>query len=57
MDVSYYGVWHFLEHTGLSFKKSLRATEQDRHDVARRREQWKRLQGKVDAKRLIFIDG
>jgi transposase len=24
--------------------------------VARRREQWKRLQGKVDAKRLIFID-
>ena len=24
--------------------------------MARRREQWKRLQGKVDAKRLIFID-
>jgi transposase len=24
--------------------------------VARRREQWQRLQGKVDAKRLIFID-
>jgi transposase len=24
--------------------------------VARRREQWRRLQGKVDAKRLIFID-
>jgi transposase len=21
VDVSYYGVWHFLEHTGLSFKK------------------------------------
>ena len=24
--------------------------------MARRREQWQRLQGKVDAKRLIFID-
>ena len=21
VDVSYYGVWHFLDHTGLSFKK------------------------------------
>ena len=57
VDVSYYGVWHFREHAGLSYKKSLRASEQDRHDVARRREQWKRLQGKVDAERLIFIDG
>jgi transposase len=34
----------------------LHASEQDRHDIARRREQWKRLQGKVDAKRIIFID-
>jgi transposase len=56
VDVSYYGVWHFLDHAGLSFKKSLRASEQERRDVARRREQWRRLQGKVDARRLIFID-
>ena len=41
---------------GSALKKTLHASEQDRHDVARRREQWKRLQGKVDAKRLIFID-
>jgi len=39
-----------------ALKKTLHASEQDRHDVARRREQWKRYQGKVDAKRLIFID-
>jgi transposase len=23
VDVSYYGVWHFLDHTGLSFKKRM----------------------------------
>ena len=56
VDVSYYGVWHFLDHTGLSFKKSLRASEQDRADVARRRRQWQERQGMVCATRLIFID-
>jgi transposase len=56
VDVSYYGVWHFLDRTGLSSKKSLHASDQERHDVARRRAQWKRLQGKIAAARLIFID-
>ena len=28
VDVSYHGVWHFLDHTGLSFNKSLGASEQ-----------------------------
>jgi transposase len=41
---------------GSPSKKTLHASEQDRPDVARRRELWKRLQGKVDTKRLIFID-
>ncbi len=41
---------------GSALKKSLRASEQDRPNVARRRAQWKRLQGNVDARRLIFID-
>ena len=45
VTVSYYGVWHFLDHIGLSFKKSLRASEQDRTDVARRRRQWKQPVG------------
>jgi transposase len=34
----------------------LRAAEQDRKDVARRRQQWRRHQAKVDPRRLVFID-
>ena len=52
----HYRVWHFLDHMGLSFKKSLRASEQDRPDVARRRRQWKARQGKISAARLVFVD-
>jgi transposase len=37
-------------------KKSLHASEQDRADIARRRERWKKYQGRLDAKRLVFID-
>ena len=54
--VSYYAVWHFFEHEGVSFKKSLHASEQDRPDVARRRAQWRRYQGRLDPGRLVFID-
>src|SRR5579859_6896585 len=36
--------------------KSLRATEQDRPDVARKRERWKRYQHRVDPARLVFVD-
>ena len=32
------------------------AKEQDRPDVARRREQWRRYQGNIDPRRLVFID-
>ncbi len=41
---------------GSASKKSLFAQEQDRPDVARRREQWKKYQGRIDAGRLVFID-
>jgi transposase len=37
-------------------KKSLHASEQDRADIARRRERWKKHQVRLDAKRLVFID-
>jgi transposase len=37
-------------------KKSLHASEQDRRDVARRRAQWKKYQGRLDPTRLVFID-
>jgi len=56
IKVSYYAVWHLFEHEGISFKKSLHASEQDRPDVARRRAQWKKYQGRLDPARLVFID-
>ena len=37
-------------------KKSLRAAEQERVDVARARRRWKREQGMFDPARLVFID-
>jgi transposase len=56
IQVSCFAVWHFFAHEGISFKKSLHASEQDRPDVARRRAQWKRYQGRIDPGRLVFID-
>src|ERR1700753_1988120 len=37
-------------------KKSVAAGERDRPDVARRRLQWTKYQGRVKAERLVFID-
>src|SRR5215472_518476 len=37
-------------------KKSLVAGERDRPDVARRRAQWTKYQGRVEPQRLVFID-
>jgi transposase len=41
---------------GLASKKSLRAAEQERPDVARARRRWMREQGMFDPARLVFID-
>jgi len=54
--VSLKAIWNFLRAEKLTFKKSLHAAEQDRPDVAHRRAQWKKYQGRVDASRLVFID-
>jgi hypothetical protein len=40
----------------VTFKKSLRAAEQKRADVARARRRWIREQGTLDTTRLVFID-
>ena len=37
-------------------KKSLRATEQDRPDVAQARADWRCAQSEVDPQRLVFVD-
>jgi transposase len=39
-----------------ALKKSLHASEQDRADIARRRVRWKTYQGRLDPRRLVFID-
>ena len=54
--VSYYALWHFLHHEERDVQKSLRASEQDRPDVARRRERWRARQETIDPRRLVFID-
>ncbi len=46
----------FLPAKGSPSKKSLHASEQDRPDVARQRARWKKYQGRLDPKRLVFID-
>src|SRR5215207_10556122 len=50
-------VERFFERHGMTFKKkSLRAAEQQRPDVARARRRWIREQGMLDPARLVFID-
>ncbi|NJL17852.1 MAG: IS630 family transposase [Nitrospira sp.] len=49
-------VWRLVRSEGMSFKKSLFAEEQARPAVARRRAQWKKYQGRLDPRRLVFID-
>jgi transposase len=46
----------FSRGKGSPSKKSLHASEQDRPDVARRRARWQKYQGRLDPKRLVFID-
>jgi transposase len=57
IKVSYFAIWNIVDRAGLSVKKkTLRASEQDRPNVVRRRLQWQQRQDKVDARRLVFID-
>ena len=46
----------FFARHGITFKKSLRAEERKRADVARARRRWIREQGWLDTSRLVFID-
>ena len=49
-------IWSTLRRLGLSKKKSLRAAEQDRPDVARDRRRWRVLQRYMDPERFVFLD-
>ena len=48
-------VWEFLHAEGLSHKKTAAAQEQDRKDVKRRREQWRKYQGHMATADLVFL--
>jgi transposase len=52
--VSVATVWSFYDRHGISFKKSVYATEQDRPDVAMARSVWKARQGLAASR--VFID-
>ena len=61
VKVDYVSVWRFVHAEGLSFKKkhiSRRTTPPKSRTpkVIGRREQWKKYQGRLDPKRLVFID-
>ena len=56
LKVDYRKMWRFVHRERLSSKKSVRASEQDRPAVARRRERWKAHQDRIDPSRLVFID-
>jgi Transposase and inactivated derivatives len=40
----------------LSSKKTLRASEQERADIAGQREQWRKFQAEIEPCRLVFLD-
>jgi transposase len=49
-------IWRFLDRHGMTIKKTAHASEQDRPDVAERREAWFEAQPDLDPERLVFID-
>ncbi len=53
---SYGAVWSFVAAEGYSFKKNLRAAEQERADVARKRARWRHHQGRIDPALVVFVD-
>jgi transposase len=46
----------FLYHLKITWKKTLRSSEQQRPDVAAQREEWKKLQEVLDIRKLVFTD-
>src|SRR5258707_2640442 len=56
VKVSQSGISRFLHHINLTFKKSVRAAEQDRPDVAAARKALRKEQLNLDPKQLVFID-
>ena len=56
MIVGYGTVWRFFEREDITFKKSVRAAEQERPDVAAARMRWQHEQPQLDPAKLVFVD-
>jgi hypothetical protein len=54
--VGYGAVRRAAHRLGLSFKKTLQTEEATRPDIARQRRWWRRIQARIAASRLVFID-
>ena len=49
-------VYNMVNRLGMTFKKTLKSSEQDRPDVVQKREEWREFQKNTPGKRIIFID-
>jgi transposase len=57
LDSSIANIWYAIRDLGLSLKKkTLRAAERDRPDVAIARSAWRVVQAGIDPQRLVFLD-
>ena len=56
MIVGYGTVWRFFEREDITFKKSVRAADQERPDVAAARMRWQHEQPQLDPAKLVFVD-
>ena len=56
IEVSHDTVWRFMRRQGLSFKKTLMASETQRPGLVRLRARWRKHQHRIDPARLVFVD-
>ena len=47
---------YFFKREGIGFKKTVFAREQERPDIAYRRDGWKTYRNNINPARLVFID-
>jgi len=49
-------IWRTVKQLGFTLKKTVRASEQDRPDVAVARTAWRRVTPAIDPERFVFLD-
>ena len=56
IEIKITALWHQLDKWGLSFKKTLHASEPQREDVQQARRSWKERQPSWNVEKLVFLD-